>query len=223
MPMTEADDPYCLHEGEAGELLRGHPWKRFAVIGDSVAQGAGDPVPGYSDLPWCDRIAGELRVHQPEMVYLNLGVADARAADVLAAQLEPALAFGPDLAIVVCGGNDAMRSSYDPQAVNEILEKLVTALQGVGTDVVTVSMFDITQAPNFPEKLLKHARPRMLRLSAETAELAKRLGTIHVHCNGHPAESDPDVYSADGIHATMRVHQICAAIAIRRLGIYLRR
>lgn len=223
MPVTEADDPYCLRAGEAQRLLEGHPWKRFAVIGDSVATGTGDPVPGYANVPWCDRIAQELRVHQPNLEYVNFGVADARAADVLAAQLDPALAFRPDLAIVVCGGNDAMRSTYDPEAINGVLEKLVTALQSVGADVITVSMFDITQAPNFPERLLKTARPRMLRLSAETAALAERLGTIHVHCNGHPAERDPDVYSADGIHATMRVHQICAAIAIRRLGIYLRR
>lgn len=221
--MTEADDPYCLREGEAARLLVGHPWKRFAVIGDSVAQGVGDPVPGYSDLPWCDRIAGELRAHQPELEYLNLGASDARAPQVLATQLEPALAFRPDLAIVVCGGNDAMRSSYDPGAVDRVLEELVVALRGAGADVITVSMFDITQAPAFPEKLLKQARERMLRLSAETAALAERLGTIHVHCTGHPAERDPDVYSADGIHATMRVHQICAAIAIRRLGIYLGR
>jgi lysophospholipase L1-like esterase len=219
--MTEADDPYCLREGEAERLLKGHPWKRFAVIGDSVAQGVGDPVPGYSDLPWCDRIAAELRVHQPGLAYLNLGSSDARAAEVLATQLTPALAFEPDLAIVVCGGNDAMRSSYDPEAVNTILEELVTTLQRAGADVITVSMFDITQAPAFPERLLKHARERMLRLSAQTASLAERLGTIHVHCTGHPAERDPDVYSEDGIHATMRVHQICAALAIRRLGIYV--
>jgi lysophospholipase L1-like esterase len=223
MPLTEADDPHCLREGEAARLLAGHPWKRFAVIGDSVAQGAGDPVPGYSDLPWCDRIASELRVHQPDLAYLNLGAGDARAPQVLATQLEPALAFRPDLAIVVCGGNDAMRSSYDPSAVNAVLEQLVTALRRAGADVITVSMFDITQAPAFTEKLLKSARERMLRLSAETAALAQRLGTIHVHCTGHPAERDPDVYSTDGIHATMRVHQICAAIAIRRLGIYLGR
>jgi lysophospholipase L1-like esterase len=223
MPMTEADDPYCLREGEAARLLAGHPWKRFTVLGDSVAQGVGDPVPGYSDLPWCDRIAAELGVHQPDLAYLNLGAGDARASHVLATQLEPALAFRPDLAIVVCGGNDAMRSSYDPDAVNAVLERLVTALQSAGADVITVSMFDITQAPAFPEKLLKHARERMLRLSAQTAALAQRLGTIHVHCTGHPAERDPDVYSVDGIHATMRVHQICAAIAIHRLGIYLGR
>src|SRR5581483_4212837 len=101
--------------------------------------------------------------------------------------LAPAVAFRPDLAIVVAGGNDAMRSSYDPDAVNRALEEMVTALQSVGADVITVSMFDITQAPNFPERLLKSARPRMLRLSAETAALAERLGTIHVYCNGHPA------------------------------------
>jgi len=38
---VEATDPYCLRDGEAAALLAGHPWRRFAVVGDSVAAGIG--------------------------------------------------------------------------------------------------------------------------------------------------------------------------------------
>ena len=58
---TEALDEYCLAEGESAKLLTGHPWRRFVVLGDSVAEGLCEPVPGYSELQWADRLAAELR------------------------------------------------------------------------------------------------------------------------------------------------------------------
>ncbi|HCT75086.1 MAG TPA: GDSL family lipase [Micromonosporaceae bacterium] len=221
MSPAEADDPFCLRTNESATLLAGHPWKRFVVLGDSVAQGLGDRVPGYSELPWCDRIAAELRAQQSDLQYLNLGQRDLRAAEVLAAQLEPALAFNPDLALVVCGGNDALKSSYDADAVDEAIAAIVAALQEAGADVITVSIFDISHAPAFPEKVREVVGARMQRFAQHTAALAKRMGTIHIYCTGHPAESDPAMYSADGLHGNMRSHQICAAETVRRLGVHL--
>ncbi len=48
--MIEATDPYTLRDGEAAALLAGHPWRRFVVLGDSVAEGCCEPVDGYSRL-----------------------------------------------------------------------------------------------------------------------------------------------------------------------------
>jgi lysophospholipase L1-like esterase len=219
--VTETSDPFCLRPNESAALVGGHPWKRFAVLGDSVAQGLGDPVPGYPDLPWCDRIAHELRLHQSGLSYFNQGKRDLKVGEVLATQLEKALAFGPDLALVVAGGNDAMRSSYDPDLVNEALAAIIRPLQATGADIITVSIFDISHAPAFPEKARESVRVRMVRFAEQTAALAERLGTIHVYCTGHPAERDPAMYSEDGMHANMRCHQICAALALRRLGKHL--
>ncbi|MDO0929468.1 alpha/beta fold hydrolase [Streptomyces sp. TG1A-8] len=64
---AERVDPYCLEEGEADRLLAGHPWKRFALFEDSVAEGLGDPVPGYLDQSWADRLATALKRHAPGM------------------------------------------------------------------------------------------------------------------------------------------------------------
>ncbi|GAB3936158.1 hypothetical protein GCM10027614_12210 [Micromonospora vulcania] len=102
--MTEATDPYCLRQGESADLLRGHPWRRFVALGDSVVQGMCESTPGYPDVQWADRIAAELAAVRPELAYLNLGRSGLRAHEVRATQLAPALAFGPDLALVVCGG-----------------------------------------------------------------------------------------------------------------------
>src|SRR5258705_611561 len=98
----ESADPYCLRDGEAVTLLAGHPWHRFAILGDSVAEGLTEPVDGYHPLAFPDRVRVELARHRPGLEHRNLGRRNLRAAAVLATQLAPALAFGPDLSLVSC-------------------------------------------------------------------------------------------------------------------------
>lgn len=217
LPPREAADPYCLNEGESAALLAGHPWRRFVVLGDSVAAGVGDPVDGYSPLPWCDRVAAELGAAH-ELAYLNLGRRELLAAEVRAEQLDPALAFRPDLALVACGGNDALRSSYRADQVDDELIAIITGLRDIGATVITIGMFDVSYAPAFPSAVKRVVSARMRRLSEHTATLGERLGTVHVDVTGHPAERDVESYSADGLHGNLRSHAICAAATVRRLG-----
>ena len=72
--MNEANDTYCLCADEAGALLAGAPWRRLLVMGDSIAAGIGDPVQGYLDGGWADRLAAALAA-----AYLNVGRAGAHA------------------------------------------------------------------------------------------------------------------------------------------------
>lgn len=216
--VTEATDPWCLRPGESAELLRGHPWRRFVVLGDSVAEGMCEPADGYPDLQWADRIAAELRAVHPALAYLNLGRRGLRAHEVRAAQLAPALGFGPDLALVVCGGNDAFRTGYDPDAVDADLTAMVTALRDVGADVITVGMFDVSHSPAVPAALRAGLGERMRLLSARTAALAGRLGTLHVHLTDHPMVADASLYSGDGRHGSARSDAIAAAETLRVLG-----
>ncbi|WP_433280954.1 SGNH/GDSL hydrolase family protein [Micromonospora sp. CA-244673] len=220
--VTEATDPWCLRPGEAGELLRGHPWRRFVVLGDSVAEGMCEPVDGYPDLQWADRIGAELRAVRPELAYRNLGRRGLRAHEVRATQLAPALEFAPDLALVVCGGNDAFRPAYDPAAVDADLTAMVTALQGAGADVITVGMFDVSHSPAVPEPLRAGLRERMRQLSVHTGRLAERLGTLHVHLTDHPLVADPSLYSGDGRHGSARSDAVATAETLRVLGSHLR-
>ncbi|MCP3787289.1 SGNH/GDSL hydrolase family protein [Micromonospora sp. A3M-1-15] len=220
--VTEATDPWCLRPGEAGELLRGHPWRRFVVLGDSVAEGMCEPVDGYPDLQWADRIGAELRAVRPELAYRNLGRRGLRAHEVRATQLAAALEFAPDLALVVCGGNDAFRPGYDPEAVDAELTAMVTALQGAGADVITVGMFDVSHSPAVPEPLRAGLSERMRQLSFHTGRLADRLGTLHVHLTDHPLVADPSLYSSDGRHGSARSDAVATAETLRVLASRLR-
>lgn len=214
----EAGDPYCLHPGEAAELLAGHPWRRFVVLGDSVAEGLGDPVPGYPDVPWADRIAGELTDVQPELAFLNLGRSNTLAADVRAGQLDSALSFGPDLALVACGGYDVLRPSFDLLQVETEIEAIVSALADRDCDVITVGIFDGSRSPHMPERFRAGMAQRLQDLAAATRRVSDQFGTIHVDLTDHPTAGSADIYSADGIHGNRRCHAISAAEAIRCLA-----
>jgi len=218
---TEASDEYCLAEGESAKLLTGHPWRRFVVLGDSVAEGLCEPVPGYSELQWADRLAAELRSAAPSLEYLNLGVSGLRAHEIRARQLEPALAFRPDLALVVGGGNDAFSARYNADAVDAELSAMVSALQSAGADVITLGMFNVSYSPAVVEWLRPGLRTRMETLAERTRAMSERLNTIHVHLTDHPLSTDPGLYSADGRHGNARSDAVAAAVTIRRLGAFL--
>jgi lysophospholipase L1-like esterase len=216
----ESTDPYCLDPGEAAALLAGHPWRRFVVLGDSVAEGLGDPLPGYYPAGWADRIADELRAVRPELVYRNLGERDLRTAQVRQRQLAAALAFEPDLALVACGGNDALHPRFDPDLVSRELTAIIEPLQQAGAEVVTISVVVVSHYPAFPSWFQPSPSERMRVLAERTNAIAAKLGTVHIDLADHPTGQQPyqELLSEDGLHANARSHAICAAEAIRRLG-----
>lgn len=216
--MNESDDPYCLRPGESAEMLAGHPWRRFAALGDSVVEGLCEPLDGYSELQWADRLAAELTDAAPGLAYRNFGVSGLRAHEIHATQLEPALEFRPDLALVVGGGNDAFSARYDADRVDRELTALITGLQAAGAEVITLGMFDVSASPAVQDWLRPGLRQRMRLLSERTRALAERLGTIHVHLTTHPLSTDPGLYSSDGRHGNARSDAVATAETIRRLG-----
>ncbi|MFD6464128.1 SGNH/GDSL hydrolase family protein, partial [Streptomyces roseolus] len=81
---TEANDPLLLAPEDSVRRLTGAPWRRFAVLGDSIARGAGDPTPGYAPTWWADRVAATLSAANPGLAYLNTGKIGATSGQVLA-------------------------------------------------------------------------------------------------------------------------------------------
>ncbi|MGI5243486.1 GDSL-type esterase/lipase family protein [Dactylosporangium sp. CA-139066] len=192
--------------------LDGHPWRRFAVLGDSVVQEPG----GFADL-----VRDELAATAPGLAYLNLGRRNLRAAEVLAVQLSPALAFRPDLALLVCGANDAMRPGYEhrAEAVDAAMAAIVRPLQAAGARVITVSVFVMREYPRMPAWLAAGFALRMACLARRTNALAAALGTVHADLSGHPAIARGDVLTGeDGLHGNAHSHRIAAAAVIEALA-----
>ncbi|HET6212354.1 MAG TPA: GDSL-type esterase/lipase family protein, partial [Micromonosporaceae bacterium] len=177
---AEAADPYCLRDGEAAGLLAGHPWRRFVVLGDSVAEGIFESTAGYLALPWTDRVAAELAGARPELAYHNLGRRNLRAAQVRASQLAQALAFAPDLALVAAGANDAIDPRYDPDAVDVELSAIIEELQAAGAQVMTIGVLVLAGYPGLPASIRAGVPGRLRRWREHTGRLGVALGTIHV-------------------------------------------
>ena len=181
-------------------------FRRIVVLGDSIAVHPGDPVDGYPTRTWAQRLVLALA----PVAYLNLGVSGARAAEIRAGQLAPALRFRPDLALVAAGANDATRKSFRPAEVEAELAAMIGPLSGAGALVVTLGCFDLSST------LGVEAAGRLRALGDLTAGLARRHGGLHVSFADRSASRD-GVLSADGLHINARGHAVVAAAILSRL------
>lgn len=189
-------------------------WKKMAVIGDSIAAGVREPSAGYEDLSWIERMTRALGTET-----LNLGERDLKAREVRARQLAPALEFGADLAVVVCGGNDAFSRGFDPGALHDDLDAMVGAFRAAGSDVVTLGLFDIVSSGLITDRrFLEEFQPRLTALHEITAAVSRDHGARFADFRFHPAGTDPTIYSSDLIHLSARGHAIAATEVLSLLG-----
>lgn len=214
----EALDPDCLDADGAAELLRPAPWRRMVVVGDSVALGVREPTAGYVDAGFADRVGAALAATRDGFAYRNLGVRDLRLAEIRERQLGPALAFAPDLAMVVAGGNDALGRRFDEDAVRAGLTALARPLADAGALVVTIGLFDLARSGLVPAPAAEAMAERFDRLDAITADVAASVGGLHVDTHHHPRSADPSIYASDRIHCNARGHAIAFAAIVRALG-----
>jgi len=216
----EALDPHCLSDEEADQLLAGSPWTRFLVVGDSIAEGLGDRSEGYRELAWAQRVSRALERQQPDdFTFLNLGLRDLVIAEVKAQQLDRAVEFRPDLALVIAGGNDILRPVFDNgDQVQADFDDIVATLQGTGAEVLTCTMFDITRSPIVPDSYKAQLGERLEELADRLTAVARARGTMHVDFHRHEAAGDAGIYSKDVRHCNHRGHAIAASGAIRALG-----
>jgi lysophospholipase L1-like esterase len=216
--MTTTHEPEVLPFVSQVALLRGAPWRRVAVLGDSIAEGVREPREGFLDLSWIDRVAEPLRAVSPGLCLMNLGLRDLLAAEVRERQLVAALGFRPDLAIVAAGGNDALRRSFSPDDVTRELDGIVGPLRRAGADVLMIELMDIVASGLVPPEYAHSLDERMRALAEVTRRVARRHGAMLVEMRDHPASADPDVYSSDRLHLNALGHAIVGTEAVRVLS-----
>ncbi|WP_083883807.1 SGNH/GDSL hydrolase family protein [Nocardia higoensis] len=215
-PLTEDSDPMLLAPGASGELLRGAPWQRYAVIGDSIAKGIGDPSPGYQPIGWAERVATALRGANPGLHYLNTGRMGATTAQVRDEQLSRALEFEPDLVHVICGGNDLFVADPDLDALRANLGALFAPLAATGAQLCTFTVADVWETERMAA--MAPMRDRMAALNAIISDVAARYDALLVDFWTHPLRLRPDLMSADLIHFTSSGHAVVATEMIRALS-----
>jgi lysophospholipase L1-like esterase len=219
--LTEATDPYTTSTEAGAELLAGAPWRRMAVIGDSISAGIREAVPGYQDLSWVDRVGAMLRRVHPDFDEIRLAKRDLTLAEVRRTQLQPALDFQPDLVFLTGGGNDFIRPGFDPEAVRAELTEIVSRVRTTGADILTIGMLDISQAGLVSEKYAA-AFSKATRIVARiTREVSEEYGAIFVSFTDHPLSTDAGIYCSDKLHLNCRGQAFVATEKVRALAAHL--
>jgi lysophospholipase L1-like esterase len=215
-------DPHCRPPGLLAGELTGAGWHRLVVLGDSIAEGLGDPVAGYRDLSWADRLAEVMDLAAGPVAYRNLGVRGLRAREIRRRQLDDALAFRADVAVVCAGANDILGRTFEPDRLRGELDAIVAPLAATGCVVVTFGLLDLSRTSFVPDELRAGLRDRLERLNAVTLSVTRRYRGVHVDFFDHPALGDA-LFSADRLHPNRRGHACIATSVVEALAMRHRR
>ena len=173
----------------------------YVALGDSTVEGVGATTAATTYVAQLHR---RLRAVYPGARLVNLGVGGATSADVVADQLERAVALAPGLVTLSIGPNDITTgvpvATYE-RNVDAILGRLTA-----GTDAVIVANLlpDLAVTPRFRAH---QARPKVARLTVEFNEALARQGrrySIEVVDLYGPSRvevpAQPELMSRDGYH-----------------------
>jgi lysophospholipase L1-like esterase len=214
---AEADDDWCINPDAAAELLRSVPWQRLAIIGDSVAAGVREPVAGYRDASFAQRLIEALRSTRAGFDSINVATPQLTVAEIREQQLPMALAFAPDAVLVTAGGNDAFHQ-FDSDELRRQLSQLLSPLAGDGAVVLTVGLFDLARSGLVPTEHAGRMARRFDELDELTASVTRSLGGIHIDTHHHPLAADPGLYSSDKVHANARGHAVAFASIVQTIA-----
>ncbi|MFF8315229.1 SGNH/GDSL hydrolase family protein [Streptomyces lydicus] len=211
--LTEATDPFCLDPAAAVTLLADAPWGRYAVIGDSLSAGIGDPTPGYQAQGWADRVAGVLRAVRPDLDYLNVSEIGATTAQTLENQARRMAEFSPDLLHVPCGANDIVRRRLDFGEIERTLRQMYDLAKGTGALLTTFTLGRAYVVPVFPDW-----PERIAAVNEIVRGLASEYDAIVVDMWDHPVNDRGNLLSEDRLHFSTSGQAVMAAEVVKKLA-----
>lgn len=191
--------------------------KRLSLValGDSTTVGIGDSVPdGWRG--WSRLLADQLAVTH-RLAYTNLAVSGATAASVRATQLPKAVDLRPQLASVVVGVNDTMRSTWDPVRVRDDILACIGGLADAGAVVMTLRFHDHGSVLGLPEVLRRPLWRRIEVVNDAYDAAHAAYGGIRLDLTGEPAVYERRFWSLDRLHPSELGHRRLAAAFARAL------
>lgn len=210
---TEETDPFCLRDDELVALLADVPWRRFAVFGDSLSRGTGDPTPGYRDLGWSDRVGAALQAAHPDAAYLSTAEVGATTGKALREQIERIVEFAPDLLLVPSGANDILRPDPDFDKIEQTMRTMWGIAAGTGARLMVFTFGNAFRVPAFEDW-----DARIRRLNDLVRTLAAEHGALLVDWWPHPVNDRENLLSADRIHWSTSGQAVMATGAVQALA-----
>ena len=185
----------------------------IAVLGDSVGVGVGDPALGGG---W--RGFGPLLADALGAVLTNLAVNGSRVGGVLAEQLPAALHERPDVAVLMVGMNDTMRSDFDPARLTTDLDHVVGALVAAGATVITAKYHDHHRVFRLPGPLRRALASRIAALNDVLDTVGARHGATVIDLGALPGIYQPAAWAVDRLHPSELGHRLLARAIVDRLA-----
>ena len=186
---------------------------RWVALGDSFTEGVGDPDPSRPNgvRGWADRVAERLQAADPAVGYANLAIRGKKLRQVLAEQLEPAIALRPTLVTVYAGANDILRPRVDIDALLEEYDAAIARLQVAGARVLLFTGFDAGTS-----KIFGAMRGRIAIYNEQVRWIADRRGATLVDYWRFHEFQDWRMWAEDRMHMSSLGH---ATMANRVLGV----
>lgn len=183
---------------------------RYVAVGDSSTEGLDDPDGAGGYRGWADRLAEHVAAVSPGLHYANLAVRGKSAGEIRATQLAPALAMRPDLATVVGGMNDLLRSGWDARRVAGEVGEMVSSLRSIGATVVTFTIPDVSRRMRLGRTLTA----KTAALNVEIQRIARETGAVLLDLATYELAGDSRMWAVDRIHGNPEGHaRIAAALA----------
>ena len=191
-------------------------------MGDSFTEGMSDePRPDGRHLGWSDRVAEGLAadtsgVAPAPVTYANLAIRGKLLDQVVAEQMGPAIALGPDIVTFHAGANDVLRPGTDIADLYARYDAAVEQLTATGARVVLfTSLARAGGSGRFADRLEQqfHAFNRHVRIAAaDHGATLIDLESIH-------ALTDRRFWATDRLHLNELGHARVAAAVLNALGI----
>jgi lysophospholipase L1-like esterase len=189
---------------------------RFAALGDSTTAGIGDRTPsGWRG--WARLLAAALATTY-DVSFCNLAVRGATARDVRERQVPAALTHRPDVASIIVGVNDTMRSTWDADRLRADVMSAAGALHGAGAQLLTLRFHDHGAVLGLPSVLRRPLAARIEHVNAVYDEVHAVYGGIQVDLSARPEILTRPYWSIDRLHPSERGHRSLAAAFAQRLG-----
>jgi len=195
---------------------RSVPWRRYVALGDSFTEGVGDPDPASPGglRGWADRVAEVLGEQAPDFAYANLAVRGKVLRQIVAEQIEPAVALQPDLVTLSAGGNDVIRPGTDPDDLAARLDPALARLASTGATLVLFTGIDTAFSPVF-----RPIRGKTAVYNENLRVLAARHGALVADQWGLKAIQDVRYWSVDRLHLNTLGHHEVARLVLDVLGV----
>jgi lysophospholipase L1-like esterase len=179
--------------------------RSLVLLGDSTAVGLGDPIPGGA---W--RGVGPLLADALGTSLTNLSFTGARLACLREVQLPQALQASPDVAVLIAGMNDTLRSDFDPARIRADLVTVVETLHSAGAVVLVVRYHDHGKVFRLPAALHRALWNRIDRLNAVIDSVVTEHGVACLDLDRMPGAYQVSSWSVDRLHPSELGHRMLA-------------